>query len=540
MTDKKYHLSRREVLKGAAGLGLTSAISPLKDFAQFAPQKIGLIVNENKLPGTSEWQLTYVKSEGYRSRVIEGYCSKTSIRPGESLDIFLSTDNIIKEKDFKTEVVIDFYRLGYYGGMGGRFMQQIGPFQVGTQRIPPIAEHRLRSCAWERSTSFTIPEDWISGVYVGKLSCTAHRYQSYITFVVRDDRKADIMFQTSDTTWQAYNKWPDQYSLYDSDPPLQPHSSRSWVSFDRPYGKCPQVVDQPLSQGSGEFLCWEYPLCFWLEKHGYDVTYCSNIDTHDDREGLNRIKCFLSVGHDEYWTLPMFENVKNAVDNGLNAAFLSGNALMWVIDLKPSVNIDPNLIDEPTELDIVTGQRLPSIPSLKGNVNRVMYRIGRFGGESDVEKSLGIMGPFERKEWPNENTLIGARTMYPFNGSADWIVSKPDHWIFEGTGMGKGDKIPGLVGWEHHGDPANIPGLEVVAEGITINSGGNESYYTATVYPGPKGNWVFNAATIFWSMGLSQPPGLIPPHSHHGRPHGVDKRVQKITSNFLKRCGIEV
>ncbi|HMF72020.1 MAG TPA: hypothetical protein VK616_11120, partial [Flavitalea sp.] len=90
----------------------------------------------------------------------------------------------------------------------------------------------------------------------------------------------------------------------------------------------------------------------------------------------------------------------------------------------------------------------------------------------------------------------------------------------------------------HHGDPANIPVLQVIAEGETINSGDKKSYYTATVYPGTKGNWVFNAATIFWSMGLAQPPGLISPHSHYGRPHGVDERVQRITSNFLKRCGI--
>lgn len=540
MKDKKDQLSRREMLKGTAGFGLVSTIPPLKNFTHFSSQKNSLIVEENKLPGTSEWQLNYVKSEGYRSRVIEGYCSKMSIRPGESMDIFLSADNFTKEKDFKTEVVVDLYRLGYYGGKGGRFMQQIGPFQVGTQRIPPVAEHRLRSCNWDRTTSFTIPKDWISGVYVGKLSCTAHRYQSYIIFVVRDDRKADIMFQTSDTTWQSYNKWPDNYSLYDSDPPRQPHSGRNWVSYDRPFAKYPQVVDQPLSQGSGEFLCWEFPLCFWLEQQGYDVTYCSNIDTHADREGLHRVKCFLSVGHDEYWTMPMFENVKDAVDHhGLSAAFLSGNSLMWVIDLKPGVFIDPDSVDGPSGLDKVTGKRLQVKPDPGGRTNRTMYRIGRFGGETEVEKSLGIMGPFERKEWPNENTLIGARTMYPFNGSADWVVSKPDHWIFEGTGMEKGDRIPGLVGWEHHGDPADIPGLEVVAEGTTITAGGSESYYTATVYPGPKNNWVFNAATIFWSMGLAQPPGLIPPHSHHGRPPGVDERVQQITSNFLKRCGIE-
>ncbi|MEX0714521.1 MAG: hypothetical protein WD278_19450, partial [Pirellulales bacterium] len=32
--------------------------------------------------------------------------------------------------------------------------------------------------------------------------------------------------------------------------------------------------------GSGEFLLWEFPLAFWMEQHGYDVSYISNIDTH--------------------------------------------------------------------------------------------------------------------------------------------------------------------------------------------------------------------------------------------------------------------
>ncbi|MEO5999435.1 MAG: N,N-dimethylformamidase beta subunit family domain-containing protein, partial [Chitinophagaceae bacterium] len=465
MKKRENHLTRRELLKGAARAGLVGAIAtPLSSFANMSPQKKGLIAEENRKAGTTDWQLTFVKSDAYRSRLIEGYCSKMSLHAGELLDIFVSADALSAEKGFTTEVTIDLYRIGYYGGKGGRFMQQLGPLPVSTQQVPPIAEHRLRACNWKRSASFTIPKDWISGVYVGKLSCTAHRYQSYIIFVIRDDRKAEIMFQTSDTTWQAYNKWPNEYSLYDSDSPLQPHSARTWVSYDRPYGKYPQVVDQPLSQGSGEFLLWEYPLCYWLEQQGYDVTYCSNIDTHADRQGLNRVKCFFSIGHDEYWTLPMFENVKSAIDNGLNAAFLSGNAIMWVIDLKAGVDIDPATIDGPSGLDLAKGQRVSVTPDPKRLANRTMYRIGRFGGETETEKALGIMGPFERKNWPNENTLIGARTMYPFNGSADWIVSKADHWILEGTGMKKGDKIPGLVGWEHHGDPAKIPGLEVIAE----------------------------------------------------------------------------
>ena len=529
MKNKK--LTRRAAIKLAAETSLSLSLGPFNSFGENDPGKRSNenpIVLENKKKGTTDWQLTYIHSKDFRSEMIEGYCSHTSVRAGETIDVFLSAKLV-------TDVTIDFYRIGYYGGKGGRFMQQIGPIAVTPQPEPPIAEHRLRQCNWAVSTSFTIPDDWISGVYLGKLSCSGHRYESYIIFVVRDERKADLLFKTSDTTWHAYNKWPDNYSLYDSDEPEEPHSARTWVSFDRPYGKYPQVVDQPLSQGSGEFLLWEYPLCFWLEQHGYDVTYCGNIDIHDNPLGLKRIKCFLSVGHDEYWTLDMFNNVKKAVAGGLNAAFLSGNTIKWVIDMLPSADVTSFDVKSKLTHD---GQRIPFKPDSKGRLFRTMHRLGRFGGLSEEEKARpNYAGPFPM-EGPNEGTLMGARNPSVPTGSGDWVVTRQDHWIFEGTGMRNGDKIPGLVGWEHCGDPLDLPGLEVIASGLTINSGGKQSQSSATVYPGPKENWVFCAATIFWCIGLSQPPGLTPPYSHFGRPHGSDERVQRITANFFNKCGI--
>jgi hypothetical protein len=135
---------------------------------------------------------------------------------------------------------------------------------------------------------------------------------------------------------------------------------------------------------------------------------------------------------------------------------------------------------------------------------------------------------------PDEGLLIGARTVLPFNGGGDWICSKPDHWIFSGTGIKKGEAIPGLVGWEFHGDPADLPGLEVVGQGIALSGGTEPSRWTATIYPGPKKNFVFNASTIFWTQGLSSPPGHMLPWSHWTRPHGTDSRVQRITRNVLQ------
>jgi len=112
----------------------------------------------------------------------------------------------------------------------------------------------------------------------------------------------------------------------------------------------------------------------------------------------------------------------------------------------------------------------------------------------------------------------------------------PDHWLFEGTGMKKGDSIKGLLGWEWHGAPAtNLPGMNIVAEGDATINGRTVGHYSSTLYDGPKGNVVFNAATIWWANGLSSPPGHKTPTRHGVAQQGVDERVQKITHNLFQR-----
>jgi hypothetical protein len=493
-------INRRQLLQGLAAAGAFTAFD--SSIVARTDRDGGRIKAENELDGTTDWQLTYTRIDPktkYRSPLIEGFASRASVRPGEKIDFLVSTDP-------PSRFTIDLYRLGWYEGTGGRFLARLGPFPAAAQPTPPVGKERLRECAWEPCTTFEIPKNWVSGVYLGKLSAEKHRYQSYIIFIVRDDRPANFLFQCSTNTWQAYNAWPDGYSLYTNDrKDGKVLVSGVRVSFDRPYGKYPQIMDNPLSQGSGEFLLWEFPLAFWMERQGYDVTYCANQDVHADAGCVTRCKTFLSVGHDEYWSREQFDHVLAAVKDGVHAAFFSGNACCFVA---------------------------PFSPSTAGVADRVLKRAGRYGGVRPKEKA--VMADLT-VDAPNEATLIGAQTVTPFNGSGDWIVTKPDHWLFEGTGMKKGDRIPGLVGWEHHGEPADLAGLEVVAEGPTFTGGDEESHYTATIYPGSKGNLIFNAATIWWAQGLSSPPGHMPPISHNGRPHGPDPRVQRITRNLFAR-----
>jgi hypothetical protein len=334
-------------------------------------------------------------------------------------------------------------------------------------------------------------------------------WQSYVIFVVVDDRPADILFQCSDNTWQAYNRWPSKYSVYTNPKGMQ--GPWSDVSFDRPYGREAQfdgVVNDPLTFGSGEFLPLEYPLAYWLEEQGYDVAYCTNSDMLTPDRGLN-CKAFISVGHDEYWDLRQFRSVTKLRDEGVSLLFLSGNSVCWVAPMRDS------------------GDGLP---------NRVFFRAGPYGAQNSYAvQRRREHGPFP-ESGPDEGMLIGARNVEPVNGGGDWVITNPNHWIFEGTGVAAGDRVPGLIGWEYHGDPANIPGLEVVAQGTAWVGGDRPQRWAATIYPGPKGNVVFNASTIFWAQGLSSPPGHTLPWSHYSRPHGPDDRVRKITANILRRA----
>jgi hypothetical protein len=452
---------------------------------------------ENRAPGTTDWLITQVEGvvaqtrDGRykRQRAIEGYVSHTSLRAGEVLTAFVSTEPPARYD-------VEVYRMGYYGGAGARSMARLGPFEGAARGEPVEGERQRIEARWPASFELAIPSSWPSGVYLAKLTAAGSGDQGYLIWVVRDDRKADLMFQVSDLTWQAYNRWPGWRSLYDwKGDPWHTRPGGAVVSFDRPYGlyynKLPANL-VPKTNGSGEFLLWEFPLAFWLESRGYDVTYVSGLDTHRDADGLARVKAFLSVGHDEYWSRRMFDNVRQARDAGVSLAFLSGNAVDGEITFSAASDGRP---------------------------------------ERQFERSTGRG---ESNEFDDEHELMGA-TSYGV-GLGDWIVRRPEHWLFAGTDMKEGDRVPGLVGWEYHGPPLKAdPSLVVLASGKVYSRRGEEQSpdYAATVYHGPRGNIVFNAATCWWSMLLAAPPGFVnPPEEDFAR---SDPRVQRMTQNLLAR-----
>ncbi|HEX6227462.1 MAG TPA: N,N-dimethylformamidase beta subunit family domain-containing protein [Chryseolinea sp.] len=470
----------------------------LKTDEKAAMSEKNSIVIENANEGTTEWLIDvpekhcdYPDHQYCRRAEIEGFCSKASYTSGDTLNIFVSTDPA-------RAYTIDIYRMGYYGGKGGRLMKSVGSLNGKPQTVPVAGKNNLVECKWDTAYSMVIPREWVSGVYLGKLT-TQDSSQSYVIFVLKDKRKADVLFQCSDMTWQAYNRWPYWHAMYDEGQKPWVNTNGARISFDRPYALYINALPMdfaPLSNGSGEFLLWEFPLAYWLEKEGYDVTYISETDTHADPDGLLRTQAYLSVGHDEYWTPTMVANVARARDEGVDLLFLCGNSVDGVVYLDKSWDGRPNRI---------TG-RLP------------------------------------QREMNDEEDLMGSSSYGV--GYGDIVWKNTGHWLFEGTGIKDGDATKELIGWEYHGFPVKKDSsLIVVGSGkILPNKFANENPpdHAVTIYAGPKGNFVFNAGTCFWNLALSTPPGFQTPVNNQGdlgkkivAYAKEDPRIQRLTKNLL-------
>ena len=192
-------LSRRNWIAGSVSAGALAALAgcvsePRRARAsrrRFAPQQSDLVLHENQQAGTRDWMLAKTAVEPksrYRCPWIEGYCSRQSVRPGETIEFFVSTNPA-------SRFTLDLYRMGYYGGEGGRHLLRLGPLPGEVQPDPPVGPNRVRECRWAPSASLRIPADWVSGVYLGKLTAERGGWQSYVIFILRDDRRADFAFQ---------------------------------------------------------------------------------------------------------------------------------------------------------------------------------------------------------------------------------------------------------------------------------------------------------------------------------------------------------
>jgi hypothetical protein len=454
-----------------------------------------------------------------RNNEIEGYASKTSVAQGDEIDFYVNTSAV----SYKVEI----FRMGWYGGLGARKMVAAF-FRTGVKQPVPAPDPAtgLIECHWTdpmrlylplSTDSSTAAKDrrsagessiidagyvpWQSGIYLVKLTTGPWQRRAYdgkqafIIFVVRDDQaRSDILFQSSVTTFQAYNVWGGR-SLYSN-----PRAYK--VSFDRPYAH---------GFGTADFVVWEWEfnMLRFLEKNGYDVTYSTDIDTHENGGALLNHKAFLVIGHDEYWSMDMRWNVERARDHGVNLGFFGSNIAYWQVRFEPSW--------DGTRDRVMTCYKQPSIDP---------YFL-----DSDPTYDFLVTTEFRLSpvNYP-EDALIGV--MYEnANVNSDIVISNADHWVFSQTGAKNGDHLPDLMGYESDRVFGHAPSnLQVLAHS-PFPFGKETHYADMTIYQAPSGAYVFATGSMNWNWGLDD----------YNTNHKVvvSRAAQQITANVLSRFGAQ-
>jgi hypothetical protein len=441
------------------------------------------MVAENAKPGTRDWILTQAATD----HQIEGYSSAVSVNQGGSVNVYVSTT--------APSFSVQAFRMGYYGGTQGRMVWSLSGIAGIQQPDCPITfETHMVSCNWQTPVSLSTA-DWPQGEYLLKLQSSTG-WQSYVPLTVRDDSsQSAYLVNSSVTTWQAYNVFGG-YDLYQGPSPGGSSlADRALaVSFDRPY---------VLGDGAGDFVGLELPMVSMMESQGLDISYTTDVDLAAQSSLLTQHKSFVSLGHDEYYSLAMRDGLQAARDAGVNLVFLGANAIYRHVRFTSSpLGADREMID----------YKNPQLDPLLGVDN------------ADVT-------PWAWRNWPNnapESSLIGE--MWQCNPvSADMVITDPGNWMFNGTGLGPDSHIVGIVGPEYdHFDPYEPnPGNVSVVARSPVTCGGLQEEADMTYYSAPSGAGVWDTGTIDWvGSVIAYCPGCQ-----------VPDQVTQITANVLAAFG---
>ena len=477
------------------------------------------IACENSKPGNpaSEWDVN-----GAGDPSIQGFSTQISVDRGETVRFKINTAS--------TQYRLDIYRMGYYGGDGARKVASVTPSATLPQSQPPCQTEPttgLIDCGnWGVSASWAVPAGAVSGIYFAKLVREDEPSQgSHIVFVVRNDAGAsNVLFQTSDTTWEAYNKYGGN-SLYEGGPGENPGRAYK-VSYNRP------LTTRGTSPEDGPFYA-EYPMVRWLERNGYDVSYTSGADVDRDGSALLDHNIFLSVGHDEYWSAGQRANVEAARDAGVNLGFFSGNEIFWKTRWEDGI-----AGSEPEHRTLVCYKETHANEKIdpQSNVWTGTWRDPRFGHEDGKSPENSLTGTIfmvntgttairvpaadgKLRLWrntpvanlePGETATLAANTLgYEWDEDLD-----------------NGFRPKGLIRLSSTTAPVSQKLLDYGS-----NYGPGTATHHLTEYRAPSGALVFGAGTVQWSWGLEA--------AHDRSESPADNRMRQATVNLLADMGAQ-
>lgn len=527
------HAPSRPVARAAALLVIVAlvvsafiALQPPSRAAAASPcgPNVNAIVCENQKPGTDPaiWDIS-----GAGDPSIQGFATDISVNAGQKIDFKIDTD----ASDYDVEI----YRTGWYQGLGARLITTVEPSATLPQNQPECISDvttELYDCGtWGVSASWNVPADAVSGVYLARLVRQDDGGDSHILFIVRNDgNTSDVVFQTSDPTWHAYNSYGG------SDFYQGAANGRAYkISYNRPFATRAGVTARDF------YFASEFATVRFLERNGYDMSYIAGVDT--DRRGSELLnhKVFLSVGHDEYWSGAQRANIEAARDAGVNLQFLTGNEGYWKTRYENSVDGSNTAYRTLVSYKETWGNAAnpggakidASSPEWTGTWRDPRFADASHGGHSPENALTGTMYMVNHNDLAvTVNAEEGKTRLWRHTNltslASDVTVALAPHTVgYESNeDIDNGFRPAGLIRLS----TTNGPTPQYLTDyGNTVVEGTTEHH--VTLYKAASGALVFSAASIQWGWGLDQ--------EHDGDGAPADPRMQQAQVNLLADMGAQ-
>jgi len=438
---------------------------------------------ENLRGGVAGWLAPDAVNHG-----VEGYASEASVLPGESLHLHVSTDPAARYR-------IAFYRIGWYGGAGGRLVaclpSDCHSFEPGEPRSVPAPDPAtgVVRAGWPVTDTIATGPNWPSGYYLAKLTLADGRQANGVLFVVRESpaNASSVLVVASVNTWEAYNYWGGK-SLYDFSSDGRVPANR--VSFDRPWS--------PGSQW--QFFAWGVHAVRFLERNDFDVSYTTDVDVDRNPGELQRHTLVIVAGHGEYWTGRERDAFDAARDAGVNLMFLGANIGYWQVRYEDGGRT-------------IVGYKSDADPVRDPALQTVLFRALRPPRYECALEGVMHMGSIE----------------YPGTPPADYSVNPAalsDPWM-DGTGFAAPSVLPGLVGpeWDQVVDPHKAWSCWFPNLTVFFHHEGPPGNADAVRYVAKSGAMVFSSGSLGFQWGLDTFPGSAATTA--------DPRLQRFLLNAL-------
>ena len=306
-----------------------------------------------------------------------------------------------------------------------------------------LSDADLFSCSWPTTQSYQLPEDAVSGVYVGRVTSDIIPKPYDITFIVRapSSKRSSVLVLCATNTWLAYEG--EAFGLGNLYVSRQDQGHESgqdfyYVGMEVPWeGAGAYVVDgksKSPDPNYGHRLRAERHMHTWLEKMAinYDVISDQDLDTMP--AVLGNYKLVVICGHSEYWSVPAYAAVEAYLNAGGRVVSASGNTMCW------RVTYDDGVME--------CRRKVP------GHYNE-MY------GEHYHEHDGQVGGSLRQVDCPAWK-LIGLDTVSYGNQAVPYKVALPEHQFFltpDPVAVQLGDVLGGpfAVGHEYDATLHQIP-----------------------------------------------------------------------------------